>query len=736
MYRSPSSSTFLTAFLLSAIVALSLVVVSAAWLSGRIALGQSTNPFLSSVAGYPNWSAFTGLRWEGDKPIVRFEDQWYELVSFHGIPVEEILKHCDEKGWPKQRRFSEDLVQIVRLMGHKIDKTTNLVLRDESGKVVTKNNVAMTEANQSQLTGAPVGASSNPFSSSAPGYPVWSAFTGVRWEGDKPIVRFEEQWYELVSFHGIPVEQILKHCDEKGWPKQVRFSEDLVQIVRLMGHQIDKTTNLVLRDESGNVVTKNDVVMTEANLRTITGETVTRSAMPATLTREEVLADLAEFQTNLESQFSYLRANNVDYVAAIQAIGQKEGDQMETFKFAAELRKVIALFIDGHAGVSPSGAGYVPGYLPFRIEASGDRFVAVRPDRSGFLDDQLPYIRAIDGVELSRWLAAAAVDVPKGSPQLVRGRGLQLISLVQHFRGELGLEIKDTIQVELASRDGETRRTSSWPVANRPALGGDWPPLRPPGILAGNIGYLRLESMNDRAVQLLREWMPKFRETDGLIIDVRGNGGGIRTPILELAGYLLTKEDPPRIGNVAKYRLAPQFNVDQLSAARYVYQEDSDRLGDRERAAVGQFKQTFKPEWEPPADQFSPWHYLVLSKRPDDPRFDYRQPVAILMDEGCFSATDIFLGAFKGWPNVSLVGQPSGGGSAHSQGFRLSRSGLSVRCASMASFQPNGKLYDTNGVEPDVLVERPPEYYVQGGKDVILDKALELVITKKASKEL
>ena len=30
-------------------------------------------------------------------------------------------------------------------------------------------------------------------------------------------------------------------------------------------------------------------------------------------------------------------------------------------------------------------------------------------------------------------------------------------------------------------------------------------------------------------------------------------------------------------------------------------------------------------------------------------RYDYTEPVVILMDERCFSATDIFLGSFKGW---------------------------------------------------------------------------------------
>jgi C-terminal processing protease CtpA/Prc len=178
---------------------------------------------------------------------------------------------------------------------------------------------------------------------------------------------------------------------------------------------------------------------------------------------------------------------------------------------------------------------------------------------------------------------------------------------------------------------------------------------------------------------------------------------------------------------VAKYRLAPHFGHDHLSAARFVYREGSNRFDQREREAVLRLKSDFVPEWEPPVDEFSEWHYLVLSKRPNDDRFDYRKPVAILMDERCFSATDIFLGAFKGWPNVTLIGQPSRGGSARSQVFRLPQSGITVRCASMASFQPNGKLYDTNGITPDITVVRPPEYYLARGEDVILRRALEFL---------
>lgn len=97
------------------------------------------------------------------------------------------------------------------------------------------------------------------------------------------------------------------------------------------------------------------------------------------------------------------------------------------------------------------------------------------------------------------------------------------------------------------------------------------------------------------------------------------------------------------------------------------------------------------------------------------------------MDERCFSATDIFLGAFKGWPNVTLVGVASSGGSACSKGFNLPNSDVRIKCASMASFQPNGRLYDTNGVQPDVLIERPPEFFTSNGEDVDLQKALLLL---------
>ena len=105
----------------------------------------------------------------------------------------------------------------------------------------------------------------------------------------------------------------------------------------------------------------------------------------------------------------------------------------------------------------------------------------------------------------------------------------------------------------------------------------------------------------------------------------------------------------------------------------------------------------------------------------------YNQPVVVLCDSGCFSATDIFLAALKGIPNVTLMGTPSSGGSARSVFFPLSNANLRIKLASMASFQPSGALYDGNGVAPDILIESNPNYLI-GKDDNVLTSAIECII--------
>ena len=53
----------------------------------------------------------------------------------------------------------------------------------------------------------------------------------------------------------------------------------------------------------------------------------------------------------------------------------------------------------------------------------------------------------------------------------------------------------------------------------------------------------------------------------------------------------------------------------------------------------------FAPDWVPPDEGFSDWHYLIVDPDPDPALAD--KPVVILMNNGNFSASDIFLSGLK-----------------------------------------------------------------------------------------
>jgi C-terminal processing protease CtpA/Prc len=251
-----------------------------------------------------------------------------------------------------------------------------------------------------------------------------------------------------------------------------------------------------------------------------------------------------------------------------------------------------------------------------------------------------------------------------------------------------------------------------------------------------SIGYIRLAEMDDHAARLARELMPRFRATRGMIIDVRGNGGGSRDALLALLPHVLPPDSPPRVLNIAAYRLNDTFSADHL-AERFMYRRDDARWSDAERQAIDRAMATFKPSWLPPERDrdFSDWHFLIVSReaaaKANANLYHYHKPVIVLCDGDCFSATDIFLGAFKGLPNVTVLGTASSGGSGRKQSLRLPNSGLTASLSSMISFLPDGSMFDLNGVHPDIIVEPlPTDFVIAGGSDTQLDAAIKRILAE------
>jgi len=105
----------------------------------------------------PDKSApFTAVKWEKDLPwiILSQEDKWHQLYAINGTEVYKITAYCRKKYGDKwQKRFSEDLVEVLTGMGQAPEKNVKLTLRagtkyvDREEEMTTENRKKVWEYN-------------------------------------------------------------------------------------------------------------------------------------------------------------------------------------------------------------------------------------------------------------------------------------------------------------------------------------------------------------------------------------------------------------------------------------------------------------------------------------------------------------------------------------------------------------------------------------------------------------
>ena len=142
------------------------------------------------------------------------------------------------------------------------------------------------------------------------------------------------------------------------------------------------------------------------------------------------------------------------------------------------------------------------------------------------------------------------------------------------------------------------------------------------------------------------------------------------------------------------------------------------------------------PQWAPPAGEFSDWHYLALSRDKTPGTYHFNMPVVVLSNERIFSAADIFMAGMHSLPNVTLLGVPSGGGSALVVSVPLQDGASVLKIGSMISYQADGRLFDGVGVPVDVRVEPIPEFYLAYGKaqDNMLAAAQQFLLGQQTAR--
>lgn len=203
------------------------------------------------------------------------------------------------------------------------------------------------------------------------------------------------------------------------------------------------------------------------------------------------------------------------------------------------------------------------------------------------------------------------------------------------------------------------------------------------GILPGNIGYIGYSSFETKLGDGNWNWVFNFLALcDGLIIDVRDNGGGYLDNVEPLVSHFIT-----------------------------------------ERTLVGYLSHKTGPGH----DDFSEPYAYYFDPAPEG-SIMWQKPVAVLSNRSTFSAANNFVSIMKLLPQVAVIGATTGGGCGMPFSSELPN-GWGVRFSASLIYDANKQLTEF-GVEPTpgCAVDMDPAA-VLDGHDTILDFAVEYLYT-------
>lgn len=201
-------------------------------------------------------------------------------------------------------------------------------------------------------------------------------------------------------------------------------------------------------------------------------------------------------------------------------------------------------------------------------------------------------------------------------------------------------------------------------------------------IANSNFIYLRIKTFNGSSGNYtqLASLLDSIVNRDGLIIDIRNNGGGNELNGRTIAGKFVTNET--------------------------LYKYTRTRSG-------------------PDRDSFTGWNASYF--QPNQP-VSYDKEIMLLTNRGVYSSAELFTLMMKTIPNLTLVGDTTGAASANPASRALSN-GWSYYVSTWQAAGLDYTLIEDNGLAPEhyVLMD---SISIAEGKDLILEKAVELLSGK------
>lgn len=378
----------------------------------------------------------------------------------------------------------------------------------------------------------------------------------------------------------------------------------------------------------------------------------------------------AELARTLGAEFYHDTMKDLDWAGLSESYGEWAGNARTSGEFSWVANRLLGELNGSHLGVFGPGSGSDVAQSAGRL---GIDF-SVLPVADGRVHYRID--RVLDGGPAADGsMALLAGDVITGVEfrEIMFGETLE-----QHLRGRVGDETVISIdrpsEAEEAVGGFESFELIVTPIsygAEGTLRYVDWQAQRRELVDAwsgGRLGYLHIEGMGQPQLEEFeRDLFAAAYGKDGLIVDVRSNGGGWTTD--RILSSIMVHPHAYTVSRGADHSVVDGYPRDRLFIQRYI------------------------------------------------------KPMSVLCNQQSFSNAEIFSHAFKTLGRGTLVGEQTFGGVISTGAFSLI-DGTRVRLPFRGWFLPDGTDMESNGAIPDLEVLHTPADEASG-EDLQLKAAVE-----------
>lgn len=415
------------------------------------------------------------------------------------------------------------------------------------------------------------------------------------------------------------------------------------------------------------------------------------------LSKEDKLYGLSLFWKEASYNFAFFdQVPNLDFDKAYRDFIPKIIATETTYDYYRELMKFNALLQDGHTNVFlPKGLSSKHVDWPaVGITEANHLAIITKVDLK--LQTKIPLgssIVSVNGIDLDSHLKANVMPYIASSTEHILWdnavrymlNGLPDSKVDFTIKTPLG-ELKD-ITLKRNSRHKKIEKAYlKLPKSNGKLFEFKW--------LENKVAYISLNGFHDEGIlQSFNDAYENIKQSKGLIIDLRFNGGGNSSIAAEILSHFTNKDLEGAIWKTRKHIAAYK--------------------------AWGNYNEKYKDYTQNNAWEFGPMEVL---KAKDN---NHIVPTYVLIGRHTASAAEDFLIYADKLKHFTTIGEKTYGSTGQPIYFDLPGGGSFRVCAKRDTY-PDGKEFVGYGISPNILIKRLPEH-LKSNKDIVLYKATQLI---------